>query len=229
MRIIAEEAARRGWQMTAHCAGEGGMDELLSAYAHADQAVGIRHRRWLITHANFTSAENLKRCTELGVVADLQPAWLYKDTRTLMKVLGTRRMEWFHPYRKWLDAGVVIGGGSDHMIRLDPLRSTNPWDPWLGIWVAVTRQYEGGGVLNPDQRLTRLEALRFYTINNARLHFEEYDKGTIEPGKLADLILIDRDPLSCPEDELRSVQVLWTMLGGKIVHGIAKAGSEPQP
>ena len=97
--------------MTAHCAGEGGIDALLAAYAHADRIVGIRRMRWLITHANFTSAENLRRCAELGVAADLQPAWLYKDTRTLMKVLGPRRMEWFHPYRKWLDAGVVIGGG----------------------------------------------------------------------------------------------------------------------
>ena len=74
-------------------------------------------------------------------------------------------------------------------------------------------------MLNPDQRLTRLEALRLYTINNARLHFEERDKGTIEPGKLADLILVDRDPLTCPEDDLRTTRVLWTMVGGRIVHG----------
>jgi predicted amidohydrolase YtcJ len=215
---IAEEAARRGWQMTAHTAGEAGMDVLLDAYARADRSVGVRNRRWLITHANFTSADNLKRCAELGVGADLQPAWLWKDTRTLLDVLGPRRMEWFHPYRKWLDAGLTIGGGSDHMIRLDPVEATNPWDPWLGIWVAVTRRAEGAGVLNPDQRLSRVEALRFYTVNNARLHFEEKDKGTVEPGKLADLILIDRDPLSCPEDDLRTTRVLWTMVGGQVVY-----------
>jgi predicted amidohydrolase YtcJ len=218
LATIAEEAARRGWRMTAHCAGEAGMDELLAAYEHADRAVGIRNRRWLIAHANFTSAANLNRCAALGVGADLQPAWLWKDTRTLLAVLGPSRMEWFHPYRRWLDAGVLIGGGSDHMIRLDPLRSTNPWDPWLGLYVAVTRRYEGGGVLNDDQRLSREEALRFYTISNARLHLEQADKGTIEPGKLADLILVDRDPLTCPADDLRSTEVLWTMLGGKIVY-----------
>ena len=93
------------------------------------------------------------------------------------------------------------------MIRLDAIEATNPWDPWLGIWVAVTRQTEGAGVLNPDQRLTRVEALRFYTINNARLHGEEREKGTIEPGKLADLILVTPDPLTCPEEELRTVRV----------------------
>jgi predicted amidohydrolase YtcJ len=218
LAVIAEEAARRGWQMTAHCAGEAGMDDLLAAYARADQAVGIRSRRWLITHANFTSAANLKLCAELGVNADLQPAWLWKDTRTLLKVLGPRRMEWFHPYRKWLDAGITIGGGSDHMIRLDPIRSTNPWDPWLAIWIAVTRQTEGAGVLNSEQRLSRIEALRMYTSSNARLHFEEREKGSIEPGKLADLILVDRDPLACPEQDLAATRVLRTMVGGKTVY-----------
>jgi predicted amidohydrolase YtcJ len=224
LEIIAEEAARRGWQMTAHCAGEAGMDRLLDSYAHADQQIGIRHRRWLITHANFTSAENLKRCAALGVAADLQPAWLYKDTRTLLKVLGPRRMEWFHPYRKWLDAGVTIGGGSDHMIRLDPIQSTNPWDPWLGIWIAATRNTEGAGVFHADQCLTRTEALRLYTINNARLHLEEVDKGSIEPGKLADLILVDRDPLTCPDDQLAGTRVLWTIVGGRTV-----SGASPSP
>ena len=215
---IAEEAARRGWQMTAHCAGEAGMDELLSAYEKADRGVGVKGRRWLITHANFTSAENLQRCAALGIGADLQPAWLWKDSRTLLAVLGAERMAWFHPYRKWLDAGLTIGGGSDHMIRMDALESTNPWDPWLGIWVAVSRRAEGLGVLNPDQKLSRAEALKFYTINNARLHFEEREKGSIEPGKLADLILVDRDPLTCPEEDLRETRVFWTMVGGKVVY-----------
>ena len=79
-------------------------------------------------------------------------------------------------------------------------------------------------MLNADQKLTRIEALRFYTINNARLHFEEGEKGSIEPGKLADLILVDRDPLTCPEDDLKSTQVVWTMVGGKVVY---QAKSEP--
>lgn len=219
LATIATEAARRGWVMTAHCAGEAGMDELLSAYETADRVIGIRGRRWLITHANFTSAENLRRCAELGVGADVQPAWLWKDARTLRSVLGERRMAWFHPYRKWLDAGVVIGGGSDHMIRMEAGTATNPWDPWLGMWIAVTRNVEGGEPLNPDQRLSREEALRLYTIDNARLHGEEAEKGSVEPGKLADLILVERDPLRCSDEELRAMRVLWTMVGGRIVAG----------
>jgi hypothetical protein len=126
------------------------------------------------------------------------------------------------PYRRWLDAEITIGGDSDHMIRLDPIASTNPWDPWLGIWVAVTRKTEGGLVLNPDQKLTRLQALRFYTVDNARLHLEERDKGTVEPGELAVLILLDRDSLTCPEDDLKSTRLVWTMVGGKLLTGFAE-------
>ncbi len=222
LAILAEEVARRGWAMTAHVAGEGAMDELLKAYQHADRAVGIKGRRWMITHANFTSAQNLRICRELGVGADLQPAWIWKDTRTLMKLLGPERMQWFHPYRKWLDAGLTIGGGSDHMIRLDAIEATNPWDPWLGIYVAVTRKTEGAGVLNIDQSLTRLEALRFYTINNAKLHSEDLFKGTIEPGKLADLIVVSDDPLYCTDDALRNMKVLRTIVAGKTVYRAAQ-------
>jgi predicted amidohydrolase YtcJ len=82
----------------------------------------------------------------------------------------------------------------------------------------VTRKAEGADPLNPDQRLSREEAIRFYTINNARLHSEEDEKGSIEPGKLADLILVDRDPLTCPEDDLAATRVLWTIVGGKVVY-----------
>jgi predicted amidohydrolase YtcJ len=83
--------------------------------------------------------------------------------------------------------------------------------------VAVTRQTEEGEVLNPDQRLSRIEAIRLYSINNARLHSEELDKGSIEPGKLADMIQVDRDPLACAQEKLTQTQVIWTMVGGRIV------------
>ena len=84
--------------------------------------------------------------------------------------------------------------------------------------VAVTRQTEGAGVLNLDQRLTRAEALRCDTMSNARLHFEEQENGSIEPGTLADLILVDRNPLACPEDDLKTTRAVGTIVGGKTVH-----------
>src|SRR5213076_1778154 len=111
----------------------------------------------------------------------------------------------------------TIGGGSDHMLRFDPLLSTNPWSPWLGMWVAVTRNTEGGTVHLPGERLTREQAVRLYTVNNAYLTHEEKEKGSLEVGKLGDLIVIDRDVLNCPVDEILRTKVLGTIVGGKVV------------
>jgi predicted amidohydrolase YtcJ len=218
LTMVVEEAARRKWQVTAHTAGEAAMDVLLDAYEEVNRLVPIRSLRMCITHANFPSKHNLERCKELGVCADVQPAWLYKDGHTLDRVLGPERIRWFQPYKSWLEY-TTIGGGSDHMIRYDSLASTNPWNPWLGLWVALSRQTERGGVLVSDERLTREQAVRLYTINNAYLNHEEKLKGSLEVGKLGDLILIDRDVLTCPLDQVRQTKVLLTVVGGKVVHG----------
>jgi predicted amidohydrolase YtcJ len=212
------EAAKRGWQLTAHCTGEASVDVLLDCYEKIQEQMDIRKRRFEICHGNFQSAQNLARCRELGVVADIQPAWLYKDGASLLKTLGERRMDWFEPLKSCLDAGLTIGGGSDHMVGLNPFDATNPWSPWLGMWIAVTRQTEGGGVLNPRERLSREQAIRLYTINNARLTGDEDRKGSLEPGKFADLIMVDRDVLNCPENDLSGTKVLLTMVGGRVVY-----------
>jgi len=211
------EAAKCGWQLTAHCTGEASMDVLLDCYERIQKEMDIRHRRFEICHANFQSAQNFQRCRELGIVADIQPAWLYKDGASLVKTLGERRMKWFQPLRTWMDNDLVIGGGSDHMVILDSITSTNPWNPWLGMWVALTRHTERGEVHNPSERLTREQALRLYTINNARLNFEEREKGSLESGKYADLILVDRNVSTCSVDDVRTTKVLLTMVGGKVV------------
>lgn len=217
LRHAVAEGAKRGWQMTAHCAGEGAMDELLDAYEFVNRTTPIKPLRFCITHANFPSQANLERCQAMGVCADVQPAWLYKDGHTLLKVLGPDRMRWFQPYKSWLRY-TTVGGGSDHMLRFDPFASTNPWSPWLGLEVAITRVLEQGIVHQPDEVLSRAEAIRLYTINNAYLHHEEKTKGSLEPGKLGDLIMIDRDLLSCPAGEIRETKVLLTVVGGKVVY-----------
>jgi predicted amidohydrolase YtcJ len=216
VRMLVEEATKRKWQVTAHTAGEGAMDVLLDAYELVARQYPIKEMRHCITHANFPSQRNLERCRELGVCADVQPAWLFKDGSTLQRVLGQERIRWFQPYNSWLKY-TTIGGGSDHMLKFDPLESTNPWDPWLGIEVALTRTLESGQVLVPEERLSRTEALRLYTINNAFINREEKDKGNLVVGKLADMIIIDRDYLTCPVDTISRTQVLTTIVGGKVV------------
>jgi predicted amidohydrolase YtcJ len=211
------EGAKRGWQLAAHCTGEASVDALLDCYEAIQKEMDVRHRRFEICHANFQSEQNLARCQKLGIVADIQPAWLYKDGNSLLRTLGERRMAWFQPLKSWFDHGLIIGGGSDHMVVLDSLAATNPWNPWLGMWIALTRQMEHGGVHRPQERLTREQAIRFYTINCAKLNFEEKKKGSLEPGKLADLIMVDRDVSRCGVDELRHTKVLMTIVGGKAV------------
>jgi predicted amidohydrolase YtcJ len=217
LRMVIEEGVKRQWQMTAHIAGEGAMDELLDAYEFVDRSTPIKARRLCMTHANFPSKRNLERCKALGVVADVQPAWLYKDGTTLLNVLGKDRVRWFQPYKSWLDY-TIIGGGSDHMLRFDSRGSTNPWDPWLGIAVAVHRTTERGTVLFPEEALTREQAIRLYTINNAYLTHEEKVKGSLEVGKLADFIVVDRDVLTCPVKDVAGTQVIRTVVGGKTVY-----------
>lgn len=217
LRLVVEEGARRHWQMTAHTAGEGAMDVLLDAYELVNRLVPIKDLRFCITHANFPSQRNLELCQRLGVCADVQPAWFWKDGTTLLKVLGEERMRWFQPYKTWLRY-TTIGGGSDHMIKLDSLDATNPWNPWLAMYVALERVTERGTRLTPEEKLTRTEVLRLYTINNAYLHHEEKEKGTLEVGKLGDLILIDRDVLTCPAEDVRGTKVLATVVGGKVVY-----------
>lgn len=217
LRVVLEEAAKRGWQMTAHTAGEGAMDVLLDAYSDVDRKTPIRDLRWCITHANFPSQRNLEICRRLGVVADVQPAWLYKDGTALLGMLGENRVKWFQPYKSWLQY-TTIGGGSDHMIRMDSYHSTNPWNPWLGMWITMTRETEGGALPNPEEKLTREQAIRLYTINNAYLHHEEKDKGSLEVGKFADFIIIDRDILQCPVDEILRTKVVATFVGGNLVY-----------
>lgn len=217
LKMMVEEAARRKWQVTAHTAGEAAMDALLDAYETVNREIPIKDRRFCITHANFPSQHNLERCKQLGVCADVQPAWLWKDGTTLLKVLGEKRMRWFSPYKTWLQY-TTIGGGSDHMIKLDSLEATNPWNPWLGLWVTLARVTERGTTLTPDERLTREQALRLYTINNAYLNHEEKIKGSLEVGKLGDLIIIDRDYLTCPLREIPETRVMYTIVGGKVVY-----------
>ena len=211
---------KNGFQMTAHSVGDGAVHALLDAYRLIDQEdFKVASHRPCITHCNFMSADAIALMSKLGVVADLQPAWLYMDGKTLLKQFGLERTEYFQPYRSLFDKGVVIGGGSDHMQRIGSLRSVNPYNPFLGMWITLKRQPRYMSTsLHPEQSLTRQEALRLYTINNAYLTFEEGEKGSIEKGKLADLVVLDRDILKVELDKIKDTKVETTYLGGKVVY-----------
>lgn len=215
---MAKTAAELGWQMTAHTTGGGATDVLLDAYENVNRTIPIRDRRFTVTHGNFPNAQAIERSKKLGVVYDIQPFWLYLDGPAIKDVFGPERMKDFQPLRSLFDAGIVVGGGSDHMIRFDPREATNPYHPFLGMWIAITRKMVDGNVLNPEQRITRMEALKMWTWNGAYLMFAEKEKGSIETGKLADLAIITKNYATCPEDEIKDIEALRTVVGGKVVY-----------
>lgn len=215
---IVRLANRLGWQMTAHTTGGGSTDLLLDAYEAADRERSIQGRRFTLTHANFPNKSAIERAKRLGVVIDMQPMWMHLDGDALLRVLGPERIKDFQPYKSLFDAGVVVAGGSDHMIKFDSRQAINPYNPFFGMWMVITRKTTSGAVINPEQRITREQALRMWTLNAAYLSFDEKRKGSIEPGKLADFVVLSKDLMACPEDEIRDIEALATMVDGKLVH-----------
>jgi predicted amidohydrolase YtcJ len=217
---IAKLALANELQFTAHSQGDAAVDAMVAAYERINREdFPVRAGRPSITHASFMSQEAIAKMKALGVVANLQPAWLYLDGTTLLQHFGNERLAYFHPYRTLFEHGVTVGGGSDHMQKIGSLRSINPYNPFLGMWTTLVRRPRGSGApLHPEQNLTREQAIRLYTINNAFLTFEEARKGSLEPGKLADFIVLDRDILSCPVEEVKDIKVEATYLGGARVY-----------
>jgi predicted amidohydrolase YtcJ len=218
---IARTALENGLQFTAHSVGDGAVHQLLDVYGEINQSLPLKPLRPCITHSNFMSREAVEQAAKLGIVVDIQPAWLYQDTRTLVAQFGYDRLRYFQPLRSIFAAGGIAAGGSDHMQKIGSLRSVNPYNPFLGMWVAITRKAKGyEGRLHPEEALTREQAIRFYTTNNAYLIFRDKEVGSLEPGKRADLIVLDRDLLTCPEDAIRDAKVLRTYLDGTLIHKV---------
>jgi len=229
VRAVAAE----GMQFTAHAVGDGAVALLLDAYREVDRERPLADLRPCLTHSNFMSPESIADAARMGVVVDLQPVWLHLDGDTLLRHFGDERMRRFQPLRMLFDNGVVVGGGSDHMQKIGRLRSVNPYSPFLGMWTAVSRQArrigadhwpaEGGRFVagrsfrsvHPEHAISREEAIRMYTIDNAKVLLCERDVGSLEPGKRADFVILDRDLLACPIDDIPDTQVLETWLEGR--------------
>jgi predicted amidohydrolase YtcJ len=174
-------------------------------------------------HASFQSPEAIARMKKMGILADVQAAWLYLDGPALEKVFGENGMKYFYPLKSYVDAGIIVAAGSDHMIGHDKNSAVNPYNPFMSLWTQVTRVTKEGKVLNPEQRISRADALKSHTIWAAYLQFADKERGSIEPGKQADLVVIDRDYLTCPEEQIRQIQPVMTILDGRKVWSSARA------
>jgi len=214
---FARAGAAEGWKVTSHVTGGAGVDMMLDVFEQINEEIPIAPLRCSFIHGNFFDSRAIERSARLNIIADSQPAWFHKDADAMLHALGPERIKTFHPYKSLMEAGVVVSAGSDHMIIIDDMESINPYNPWLALWAMITRKTERGTVIVPEEALSRQQALRCYTINNAYASFEEELKGSIEPGKLADMIVLDRDYLTCPVDEIKNIQVRRTVVGGGTV------------
>jgi predicted amidohydrolase YtcJ len=218
VKTIIRTGHRLGWQMSSHVTGDAGVDIVLDAVEAANADSPITSRRYTLIHAYFPNPETAARAAKLGVCVDTQPAWYYKDADALLPALGQERMEQFIGLATWRDAGVKVALNSDHMQGIDPDLSLNPYNPWLALYTAVTRKTELGGIIGPQQKVSRLEALKMMTSDAAYIHFDEAKKGTLEVGKLGDLAVLSADYFACPEEQIKSLRAVLTVVGGKVVY-----------
>jgi len=214
---IMSAARDRGWQLTAHSQGGGAIDALLDCFEALNAKKPIAPTRSHLMHASFQSPDAIARLAKLGLPADVQPAWLYKDGPALKKVFPGNGLRYFIPLKTYRDKGVMLVGGSDHMIGHDKNNATNPYNPFQGMWTAVTRKMTNGEVLFAEERISRQDALRMYTVWAAHLQQAEKERGSIEKGKLADFVIIDRDYMTVAEDGIKDLQPVTVVLDGKVV------------
>jgi len=215
---MVKTATECGLQFTSHTVGDGAVETLLDVYEELSTTMPIRQMRHCITHSNFMSRRDVDRLARLKVIALAQPAWLYLDARTLVQHFGYDRLRWFQPWRSIFEADGIVAGGSDHMQKIGALRAINPYNPFLAMWTAITRQAKWyDGRLHPQEALDREQVIRMYTINCAYALFQDEICGSLEAGKLADFIVVDTDLLTCPVDAIRNTTVLRTYFDGRLV------------
>ncbi|MCL6480666.1 MAG: amidohydrolase [Firmicutes bacterium] len=217
-------ADRAGLQLCIHAIGDRANRMILEAYAEAARqnppwdgappgTPPGATRRWRIEHAQHLHPDDFARFARLGVIASMQPYHAIDDGRWAEKRIGTERCRTTYAFRSLLDAGVVLAFGSDWTVA--------PLNPLTGIYAAVTRRTLDGKHPDgwfPEQKITLEEALTAYTVGSAYAEFAETTKGTLTPGKLGDLVVLDADLFALPAEAIADVKVRFTVVGGRVVY-----------
>jgi predicted amidohydrolase YtcJ len=209
-----EGADAAGLQIAIHAIGDKANDTILGMYEAVAREHGPRDRRWRIEHAQHLLASDIPRFARLQVIASMQPYHCIDDGRWAEKRIGPERAKTTYAFRSLLDAGATLAFGSDWDVA--------PMSPLMGIYAAATRRtldgkHPEGWV--PEQKITVEEAVRAYTMGSAYASFEDTIKGSIEPGKLADLIVLSDDIFSIDPVKIADTKVELTIFDGKIVYG----------
>jgi predicted amidohydrolase YtcJ len=228
LRPIFEEALRKGIQIETHAIGDRANRVILDLYEKAMKAVPpeqrkIREPRWRVEHAQILSAPDLPRFAKLGVIASMQPSHAISDLFFAPSRLGKERLAGAYAWQSLLKSGAVICGGSDAPVERG--------EPMIEFYAAVTRRALPGNSdglpaealakagWHPEQAVSREQALKIFTMSPAYAAFEEQDKGSLEPGKLADLTILSKDIMKIPESEILTTKCLMTIIDGAVVFG----------
>ncbi len=201
---------RSGFRVGIHAVGDRAIDAVLDAYEAANKENSIRDKRFILIHGFLIRPEQIRRASQMGILVAIQNVFLYEKAEAVARFLGEVRSNLAIPTRSLIDGGIVVTGGSD--------ADVNSSNPFWGIYQAITRKSREGKVFGSKEKISRWEALCMYTKWAALHTFEERFKGTLEPGKFADLIVTSSNILTCPEEEIKDTQVILNMVGGKVIY-----------
>ena len=212
MRTQAQTALEAGYQVCIHAIGDRANREVLNIYEEAFKKNGKNGKdlRWRVEHAQHLNGADIPRFGQLGVIAAMQGIHCTSDAPWVEPRLGAKRAEeGAYVWQKLMKSGAVVTNGTDAPVEdVDPIAS---------YYATVTRKTAKGDVFYGDQKMSRIEALRSYTINNAFAAFEENEKGTLSVGKLTDVTVLTKDITTVPDDQIKTAKVAYTIVGGKIV------------
>ena len=209
-RMMGADSA--GLQLCIHAIGDQAISTVLDLFTDVEKAHGAGDRRWRIEHAQHIAPKDFDRFASLNVIASMQPYHAIDDGRWAERRIGPERIKTTYAFRTLLDKGVRLAFGTDWSVA--------PLDPMKGLYAAVTRATLDGKNPNgwvPEQKIKLPEAVEAYTMGSAYAEFQEKEKGSITPGKLADMVLLSDDIFQLDPKKIGDVQVDLTMVGGKVV------------
>ncbi len=209
IHVLVEDAHRNNWQVGIHANGDVTIDMVLNAYERVLTEWPHPDRRHRIEHCSLVNPDLLQRIKDTGTIPT--PFWTYVHFHgEKWQAYGAQKMEWMFAHRSFLDYGIPVPGASDY--------TPGPFEPLMAIQSMVTRKDFSGQVWGGNQRVTVDEALRIATLHGARASYEEQAKGTITAGKLADFVMLDRDPHEVDPDDIKNINVVRTVVGGRTVY-----------
>src|SRR4051795_2978220 len=202
---------RYDWRVGVHVVGDLGVDQVLDAFEAADKEKSIRDRRFVLIHASLIRPEQMERAQRLGVRIDFQNVFMWDKGATVERFLGKATADRAVPTRTLIEKMGLnsLGAGTDFPV--------NPINPFLNMYIMVTRKDPNGNIYGSAEAITREQALRLYSSAASRYNFDEARKGTIEPGKLADIVVLSADYAAVPEEQIKDIKADLTLVGGKVV------------